>query len=80
MNPDSLVPENKYVVLDEVTVCFYEGDDCLMPDAPNLPAGTVLTYQGRDNDADGGFVFTDLEGTKFCLHEDDLLYINFAAE
>lgn len=78
MDISDLIPGNKYVVLEEVTVCYYEGEDCLMPEGPNLPAGTELTYVGPDDDLGGGYVFENNEGTKYCLHDEDLDFINFA--
>lgn len=83
MDFKDLVPGDSYVVLDEVSVCYYEGEDCLMPEGPNLPKGTILTYVGPDPDVDGGFIFTDEAGTKFCFHNHDILnndlnFITFA--
>lgn len=61
-----------------VDVCYYDKDDCLMPDAVNLPTNTVLAYVGPDKE--DGQVFQDEAGTKYCLHDNDLLYFTFVAQ
>jgi hypothetical protein len=66
----NLKEDTVYRTTAPINVCFYDADDCLLTDDINLPVGTLLTYVGPD--ADDGEVFTNSEGTKFCLHSDDL--------
>ncbi|KKT71942.1 MAG: hypothetical protein UW68_C0052G0007 [Candidatus Collierbacteria bacterium GW2011_GWB1_44_6] len=61
-----------YVTTANVDVCCYDAKDCVMPDMVGLQPGTELTYVGPDDDVDGGYVFSDAEGMKYCLHDDDL--------
>ena len=59
-----------YKTTANVKVCFYDKDDCLMADMVDLQFGTELTYVGPD--AEDGYVFRNGDGTKYCLHDDDL--------
>ena len=76
MNPNELVPGKTFATFKPINVCFYDADDCQMPNAVNLPSDYDLTYVGPD--PDGGHIFLTDEAEKVCLHDDDLLYINFA--
>ena len=76
MDLKQLYEGREIVSFKPVNVCYYDKDDCLMPNAVNLPTGTVLAYVGPDKE--DGQVFQNAEGTKYCLHDDDLLYFNFA--
>jgi len=73
MDKNDLEVGKPYKTTANVKVCFYDKDDCLMPDMVDLQIGTKLTYVGPDNDPDGGYVFQDMmDNTKFCFHDDDL--------
>ncbi len=78
MDPIELVPGKTYITLDKVKACFYDEDDCLMPDAIDLPIDTDLTYVGPD--AEDGYIFLTDEAEMVCLHLNDLDFINFAAD
>lgn len=68
-----LEPGKTYRTTTPIAVCFYEADDCLMTNAINLPAGYELTYVGPD--AEDGEIFINNEGTRLCLHDNDLAAI-----
>lgn len=73
MDPNSLEVGKVYVVDSTVNVCMYDADDCLMTNMIELAPGTELSYVGPD--ADDGYVFQNSEGTKFCLHDNDLYVV-----
>ena len=75
MDPNMLEIDKVYKTVKSVKVCFYDQDDCLMADMVDLQPGTELTYVGPDADDDDGYVFTNTEGTKLCLHDNDLYAI-----
>lgn len=70
MKPMNLEIKNTYKVIAAVKACVYDENDCVLPDMADLPTGMKLTYTGPD--ADDGYVFVDDQGTKFCLHDNDL--------
>lgn len=73
MDPKELEVGAVYITNGAVNVCFYDKDDCLMPDGIDLLVGTELTYVGPD--AEDGYVFENEDGTKYCLHDNDLALI-----
>ena len=73
MDPKDLEVDSTYITTGEVKACFYDKDDCLMPDAIDLQIGTDLIYVGPD--AEDGYVFEYEDGTKLCLHDNDLVMI-----
>lgn len=77
MDLSKLIPGNDFTTFKPINVCLYDANDCIMPNGIPLPTGTELTYIGPD--PDGGFIFMTDEFVKVCLHEDDLLYVTFAA-
>ena len=76
MNSEELEVGKIYVTSAPVKVCFYDYDDCLVTDRIDLSVGTELTYFGAD--ADGGDIFTNDNGTKYCFHADDLAVLEAA--
>jgi hypothetical protein len=74
MDPNQLETGKVYKTTTNVKACMYDKLDCLMTNMIDLPAGTDLTY--IEPDADDGYVFTNAEGTKFCLHDNDLYALN----
>ena len=78
MDPTKLIPENKYVILEEIRVCYYsEEAQCALPNQIELPEGEILEFvKQKDND----FIFKSESGNLYVLHKDDLDLINFAAE
>ena len=76
MDHKELKPGKTFTTFAPINVCFYDADDCLMPNGIHLPSKTDLTYV--EEDAEDGHVFLTDEAVKVCLHDDDLLYINFA--
>ncbi len=77
MDQNELKPGKDFATFKPIDVCFYDENDCLMPNGISLPKGTELTYIGPD--PDGGYIFMTDEFVKVCLHDDDLLHITFAA-
>lgn len=76
MDQKELKPGRTFTTISRIKVCFYDNDDCLMPNGIHLSKDTDLTYVGPD--AENGHVFLTDDAEKVCLHDDDLLYINFA--
>lgn len=76
MDQNELIAGKVYITIDGIKVCFYDENDCIMPEAIDLPENTELSYVGPD--AEDGHIFLTDEAVKVCLHDDDLLYINFA--
>lgn len=70
MDPEVLEVKRKYKTTADLKACFYDANDCVMPNMIDLPVGTELTYIGPD--AEDGYVFENGDGTKYCLHDNDL--------
>lgn len=79
MELSDLIEGNPYETVQDVMVCNYSDSVCSLQNQIELQEKTRLIYQGRSQ-YDDGFLFRDeLTGNVYCLHDDDLLYINFAA-
>lgn len=70
MDPNILEVDKNYTTTTPIKACYYDNEDCLVADGIDLLTGTELTYIGPD--AEDGNVFKNAEGTRFCLHLDDL--------
>ena len=80
MEPEKLIEGEQYETVEDVKVCNYSDGICSLQNDISLQEKTQLIYRGRSQ-YDDGFLFEDKNtGNIYCLHEDDLLYINFAAE
>lgn len=79
MNPASLKVGETYETIQQVNVCHYSTEGaCSLQNSIPLPANEALTYVKFD-ETDDGYVFSDVNGTLYCLHSDDLVYIKLAA-
>lgn len=78
MEPELLLEGNSYETVEDVNVCNYSEGVCSLQNDIELQEKTMLIYRGRSAD-DDGYVFEDGGGNQYCLHLNDLDFINPAA-